>query len=302
MYELIIVGGGPAGLTAAVYAARKQINTLLLTKEFGGQPMWTSGVENYMGFQFVTGPELMAKFEEQIHQFPIESKYEEVINVEKSKDGSFTVRTVNGEYQGETVIIASGKRPRKLNVPGEERLLGRGVAFCATCDGPFYKGKRVAVVGGGNSGVQAVIELSRIATEVHAITNNEFIADPVLLEKFEKLTNVVTHTKSNVIEIIGTDAVEQILIQNIETNDKISVPIDGIFVEIGLDPNSQMLASLLELNRRGEIPVELNTETKIPGLFAAGDVTSVEENQIIIAAGEGSKAALKAFEYLLRKK
>lgn len=300
MYDLIIVGGGPAGLAAGVYAARKEMKTLLLTKEFGGQPMWTSGVENYMGFQFVTGPELMIKFDEQIRQFPIEIKYEEVEQVSKLPDKSFTVKTSYGDYSSKTVLIATGKRPKKLNVPGEEEFIGRGVAFCATCDGPFFKEKTVAVVGGGNSGIQAAIELSRIAKKVYLITQYDYTADPVLIKKMKNLGTILEYQNTEVVRISGQDTVKEVLLLNKETEKEELIHLDGIFVEIGLDPNSHFVKDLISLNQNGEIPINLSNETGVPGLFAAGDITNVKENQIIIAAGEGAKATLRAFEYILR--
>lgn len=300
MYDLIIVGGGPAGLAAGVYAARKEMKTLLLTKEFGGQPMWTSGVENYMGFQFVTGPELMIKFDEQIRQFPIEIKYEEVEQVSKLPDKSFTVKTSYGDYSSKTVLIATGKRPKKLNVPGEEEFIGRGVAFCATCDGPFFKEKTVAVVGGGNSGIQAAIELSRIAKKVYLITQYDYTADPVLIKKIKNLGTILEYQNTEVVRISGQDTVKEVLLLNKETEKEELIHLDGIFVEIGLDPNSHFVKDLISLNQNGEIPINLSNETGVPGLFAAGDITNVKENQIIIAAGEGAKATLRAFEYILR--
>ncbi|MBP2661444.1 MAG: Thioredoxin-disulfide reductase, partial [Firmicutes bacterium] len=161
MYDLIIIGGGPAGLTAAVYAARKKMNTLLLTKEFGGQLMWTKEIENYMGYQFISGPELMGKFEEQVKRFAVAIQYEEVNGLIVNQDGTFLVKTEEKEYQSKTVILATGKRPRGLDIPGEKEFTGRGVSYCATCDGPFFDNKAVAVIGGGNSAVQAALELSK---------------------------------------------------------------------------------------------------------------------------------------------
>ena len=302
MYDLIIVGGGPAGLTAGVYAARKRLKMALITKEFGGQPMWTKSVENYMGFQFVSGPELMVKFDEQIRQFPIDLKYEEVVEI-KREEKHLEVVTNLGTYSAKTVILASGKRPKKLGVPGEEEYIGRGVAYCATCDGPFFKGKKVAVVGSGNSAIEAVLELSEIATEVHLISRtDEHTADIVLVEKLGNLTNLIEHRLSEITQILGSEQVEAVEFKKLGSDEKQTIPIDGIFVEIGLDPNSQMVKSLVKLNRLEEIEVNSSSETGIPGLFAAGDVTDGPEKQIIIAAGEGSKAALVAYNYLLRLK
>ncbi len=304
MKDLIIIGAGPAGLTAGLYAARKEMNALILTKEFGGQPMWTSGVENYMGFQMITGPELMMKFNEQIQQFPLEIKYEEALEIthEKNDNGFnfFKVRTSSETYESKTVIIATGKRPRKLNVPGEEKFIGRGVAFCATCDGPFYKGKKVAVVGGGNSAVQAALELSRIASEVYLIVRKDYAADPILVRRLEESKQIKILVNSQITEIQGEDAVSTIFVKNTETESIVEIQIDGIFIEIGLDSNSEFVKPLLELNSSNEILIGMNCETSIAGLWAAGDVTEIYQNQIIIAAGEGAKASLGAFEYLMR--
>lgn len=304
MQDLIIIGAGPAGLTAGLYAARKEMKTLILTKEFGGQPMWTSGIENYMGFQMITGPELMMKFNEQIQQFPLEIKYEEALEIthEKNDNGFefFNVRTSSETYKSKTVIIATGKRPRKLNVPGEEKFIGRGVAFCATCDGPFYKGKKVAVVGGGNSAVQAALELSRIASEVYLIVRTNYSADPVLIRRLENSKEIKLLLNSQITEVMGDDTVNAILVKNNQTPSILEIPIDGVFVEIGLDSNAEFVKPLIELNSKNEIPIGMDCETSVPGLWAAGDVTEIYQNQIIIAAGEGAKAALGAFEYFMR--
>ncbi|WP_333595639.1 NAD(P)/FAD-dependent oxidoreductase, partial [Anaerospora hongkongensis] len=171
MYDVIIIGGGPAGMTAAVYAARKKMNTLLITTDFGGQPMWTMEIENYMGYQFITGPELMGKFEEQVRRFSVKILYQEATGLTVNADGTFTIVTTEDKHQAKTVILASGKRPRRLDVPGEQEFTGRGVSYCATCDGPLFANKRVAVIGGGNSAVQAAIEVSLVGEKVYLISS-----------------------------------------------------------------------------------------------------------------------------------
>ena len=303
MYELIIIGGGPAGMTAAVYAARKRMKALIITKEFGGQPMWTMDIENYMGYQFVTGPELMEKFDEQVRKFPIEIKYEEVTGLTHNPDETFTVVSTEGTYQSQAVIVASGKRPRRLAVPGESEFTGRGVSYCATCDGPLYAGKTVAVIGGGNSALQAAIEVSGVAQRVYLISLHGYNADPIVIEKLNELTNPVVELSGySTREIQGSQTVEKLLISNNETREQIDLSVEGIFVEIGLEPNSEYCDGLLEFNEHREVVTDCRTRTRLPGLFAAGDVTNGPDKQIVIAAGDGAKAALVAYEYLLHKR
>lgn len=304
MYELIIIGGGPAGMTAAVYAARKQMKALMVMKEFGGQPMWTMDIENYMGYQFVTGPELMAKFDEQVKKFPIEIKYEEVTALAVLPDGSFTVTSDGGEYQAETVIVASGKRPRRLEVPGEIEFTGRGVSYCATCDGPLFAGKVVAVIGGGNSALQAAIEISKVAAKVYLISlKDSYKADPVIIEKLKALQQPVTELIGYTTKAIqGSQAVEKLVVVKNGDSNEIELEVQGVFVEIGLMPNSEYCAGLLHFNEDREVIADCRTRTNIPGLFAAGDVNNGPDKQIVIAAGDGAKAALVAYEYLLHKR
>jgi len=303
VYELIIIGGGPAGMTAAVYAARKRMKALMVMKEFGGQPMWTMDIENYMGYQFVTGPELMDKFDEQVKKFPIEIKYEEVTGLTANADGTFTV-TSDGrnEYQAQSVIIASGKRPRRLEVPGEAEFTGRGVSYCATCDGPLFTGKKVAVIGGGNSAVQAAIEVSGIAEKVYLITLSGYKADPIVLEKLRKLEKPVVEMMGYTTKAVkGDQFVEKLDIVKKGESNEIELDVQGVFVEIGLIPNSEYCEGLIDFNKYREVVTDCRARTGIPGLFAAGDVTNGPDKQIVIAAGDGAKAALAAYEYLLNK-
>ncbi|MEL7635792.1 MAG: FAD-dependent oxidoreductase [Sporomusa sphaeroides] len=303
LYELIIIGGGPAGMTAAVYAARKRMNALLITKEFGGQPMWTMDIENYMGYQFVTGPELMEKFDEQVRKFPIEIKYEEVIKLAANDDGTFSVTGDGGEYRAQTVIVASGKRPRRLAVPGEAELTGRGVSYCATCDGPLYAGKTVAVIGGGNSALQAAIEISPIAEKVYLISIAGYNADPIVIEKLKELKRpVVEFMGYTTTAIKGSQAVEKLVLVSNDTQEQTELEVQGIFVEIGLEPNTEYCEGVVDFNKYREINTDCRTRTKLPGLFAAGDVTNGPDKQIVIAAGDGAKAALVAYEFLLHRR
>ena len=302
MYDLIIIGGGPAGLTAAVYAARKKMNTLLLTKEFGGQLMWTKEIENYMGYQFISGPELMGKFEEQVKRFAVAIQYEEVNGLIVNQDGTFLVKTEEKEYQSKTVILATGKRPRGLDIPGEKEFTGRGVSYCATCDGPFFDNKAVAVIGGGNSAVQAALELSKIAHTVYLVVRNDhYIADPIILEKMKVATNIIEKIGYESEGIYGNEIVEKITIREITTGKLQDLAIDGVFVEIGLEPNSEYVEDIVRMNKRKELMVDCRSRTNIPGVYAAGDITDGPDKQIVIAAGDGAKAALMAYDYLLHK-
>lgn len=299
MYDVIIIGAGPAGMTAAVYAARKKMRTLLITEEFGGQPMGTMGVENYMGYQFITGPELMEKFKMQMEQYEVEQQEGRAIRVEQKVD-VFNVRMQEaGSYEGKTVIVATGKRPRLLNVPGEKEFNGRGVSYCATCDGPLFSGMDVAVIGGGNSGVQSAIEMSALARRVYIVTREHYAADEILVAKMKKIANIKEVPDCHTIEIKGNKLVSALVLKDLQSQKLQTVSVQGIFVEIGLVSNSRLVEGLVELNARKEIIVDCQCRTNIPGLLAAGDVTIVPEKQIVIAAGEGAKATLEAYKYLL---
>jgi alkyl hydroperoxide reductase subunit F len=301
LYELIIVGGGPAGMTAAVYAARKKINTLLICKDIGGQVVTTSWIENYMGYQYVEGIELMDKFEQQLKQFPIERQTGVEVNQVEVSKGGFTLKTGSGgSFKTKSVIVATGKKPRQLNVPGEKELLGRGVSYCAICDGPLFSGETVVVAGGGNSALEAVSDLLRIAVKVYSVTEVGFTGDAVLIAKVENQDKLSVFNRYRIVEIRGSDKVEATVIESVQTGEQQVLEARGVFVEIGLIPNSSLVQGLNILNISHEIEINCKCETGIPGLFAAGDVTSTPEKQIIIAAGEGAKAALQAHRYLQR--
>jgi alkyl hydroperoxide reductase subunit F len=296
MYDLIIIGAGPAGITAAVYAARKRINTLVITKDIGGQAAWSGDIENYTGYQFVTGPELVSKFEEHLRQYAVSLKEnEEALEFKKIGD-LISVKTNKNIYETKTLIIASGKRSRQLNVPGEKEFRNKGLTYCATCDGPLFSGKDVAVIGGGNSALDAALQLMSIANHVYIINiTSAFSGEEIMIQKVEqsKITTILHDAR--VTGITGDRFVTGITIQRQGKEEKLS--IQGVFIEIGLIPNSEFVKDLGK-NQYGEIMVSPHNETSIPGVFAAGDVTDVPEKQIIIAAGEGSKAALGAFKYL----
>jgi len=301
MYELIIIGGGPAGLSASVYAARKRVNTLLLSGDIGGQVNWTLGIENYMGYQFIEGAELMEKFHSQVSQFPIDQQVgKKVVRVDKI-EGSFEAITESGDrYQGRTVVFATGKSPRQLNVPGEKELTGRGVTYCAICDGPVFAGQRVAVMGGGNSALEATLDMVKIAEHVYLVSLTALTGDAILVEKLKDARNLSVFTGHVAERIDGRDFVEGIVIRDLKSGESKRLNVSGVFIEIGLTPNSEPLRGLVELNERGEVPINCLCETSVAGLYAAGDVTTVPEKQIVIAAGEGAKAALQAHRYLQR--
>ena len=288
-------------MTAAVYAARKRLDAVLISKDIGGQPMWTGRIENYMGYQYIEGFELMAKFEEQVKQFPLEQRIGSQAVSLIRVNGGFEVATDGGEkLQAKAVIVASGKRPRQLGVPGEEQFKGKGVTYCSVCDGPVFSGQKVAVVGGGNSALEAVDDMVKIAEHVYVVSVTPYTGDRVLVERVRAAGNVTEFLEHEVLSISGGTLVEGIEIRDLKTGAKKKLDLSGIFVEIGLNPNSELVKGLTALNQQGEIVVNCRNETDIPGLFAAGDVTNVPEKQIVISAGEGAKAALQAHKYLQR--
>ena len=301
MYDLMVIGGGPAGLAATVYAARKQLNAALISQDIGGQMNWTLGIENYLGYQFIEAPELIGKFQTQVDQFPSEQKIgERVSQVVKVEGGYETVLENGDRYQARTAIVATGKKPRMLNVPGEKELVGRGVAYCAICDGPVFAGQRVAVVGGGNSALEAVLDMLKIAEHVDMVSLTPLTGDPVLIDQLSEGEKLAVYTEHDTVRIEGDPLVEGMVIKDVKTGEEKRLDVTGIFIEIGLVPNSDPVKGLLGLNETGEVPVNCACETALPGLFAAGDVTNVPEKQIVIAAGEGAKAALAAHRYLQR--
>jgi alkyl hydroperoxide reductase subunit F len=301
VYDLMIIGGGPAGLCAGVYAARKRLKTLLVSVDIGGQINNTWGIENYLGYQFIEGPELINKFQTQVSQFPIDQKIGEKVSKLEKIDGGFeAISEGDNRYQARAVIFATGKSPRKLNVPGEAELTGRGVTYCAICDGPVFAGQRVVVVGGGNSALEAVLDMIKIAEHVDLVSLTPLTGDPILIDQLADAKNLTIFTEHQTQEIKGQDLVEGVLIKDLKTGEKKQLEVTGVFIEIGLVPTSGAVKGLVELNKWGEVPVSCANETTAPGLYAAGDVTDVPEKQIIVAAGEGAKAALQAHRYLQR--
>ena len=301
MHDLMIIGGGPAGLAASVYAARKRLNTLLISHDIGGQVNWTLGIENYLGYQFIEAPELIDKFQTQVNQFPIDQKIGyKVSRLEKIEGGFEAVTEAEERYQSRAVIFATGKKPRKLNVPGEAELTGRGVTYCAICDGPIFAGQRVAVVGGGNSALEAALDMVKIAEHVDLVSLTSLTGDAILIDKLSDAKNLSIFTEHQTEKIEGQDFVNGVLIKDLKGGEKKRLDVTGVFIEIGLVPNSEPVRGLIELNKWGEVPISCSGETTLPGLYAAGDVTNIPEKQIVVAAGEGAKAALQAHRYLQR--
>jgi NADH-dependent peroxiredoxin subunit F len=300
LYDLIIIGAGPAGITASVYAARKRMNFLVVTQDIGGQAAWSADIENYTGYQFITGMELVDKFREHLEKFEVEIKTAEpVLSVQYSGE-LIKVITGQAEYLTKTVIIASGRVPRKLGVKGEDELKNLGVTYCATCDGPLFEGMTVAVIGGGNSALDATLQLIKIAEKIYLIDiSPQLRADPVMIEKAEISGKVEFFNLSKVEAIYGEHQVKGVKIS--KEGKTFDLEVQGVFIEVGSVPSSDLIAGIAK-NKMGEILVNCKCETNLPGVFAAGDVTDVFTKQIIVACGEGSKAALAAFEYLSLRK
>ena len=298
IYDLIIIGAGPAGITASVYAARKQLDFLVISLDIGGQAAWSGDIENYTGYQFITGPELAQKFEEHIRKYGTALKENEEV-VELKKIGQIIqLKTNKADYQSRTVIIASGKKSKELGVTGEKEFKNRGLTYCATCDGPLFTGKIVAVIGGGNSALDAALQLIKIAKQVYIINSAPALGgDMIMRQKLATASNVIILNDSKVLSVLGDRFVNSIKIKSNAQEKELAV--QGVFVEIGLIPNS-LFASGIEKNLKNEIIIDAHNQTSVLGVFAAGDVTDVSEKQIIIAAGEGSKAALSVFHYLAR--
>jgi alkyl hydroperoxide reductase subunit F len=302
-YDVLIVGGGPAGAAAAVYAARKGIRTGIASERFGGQVLDTMGIENFVSVKETEGPKFAMALEEHVRHYDVE-----ITNLQRAKalrqaNGLIEVDLESGAtLRGKTVILSTGARWRALGVPGEQEYRNKGVTFCPHCDGPLFKGKPVAVIGGGNSGVEAAIDLAGIVRHVTLVEfGTELRADAVLQKKLRSLPNVDVILNAQTTEVAGDgQKVNALVYQDRASGEEKRVPIEGVFVQIGLVPNTEWLKGTLELSRHGEIIVDARGATSLPGVFAAGDCTTVPFKQIIIAAGDGAKAALGAFDHLIR--
>jgi alkyl hydroperoxide reductase subunit F len=304
-YDVLVVGGGPAGAAAAIYAARKGIRTGVAAERFGGQVLDTMAIENFISVPYTEGPKLAAALEQHVRDYQVD-----VMNLQRAealvpagKDGLIEVKLANGaSLRSKTVVLSTGARWRQMNVPGENEYRNKGVAYCPHCDGPLFKGKRVAVIGGGNSGVEAAIDLAGIVAQVTLIEfDGKLRADDVLQRKLRSLPNVRIVTSAQTTEVLGDGSkVTGLVYRDRAGGDTHRVELEGIFVQIGLLPNTEWLKGSVALSPRGEIAVDAHGRTSLPGVFAAGDATTVPYKQIVIAMGEGSKAALSAFDHLIR--
>jgi alkyl hydroperoxide reductase subunit F len=305
-FEVLVVGGGPAGAAAAVYAARKGIRTGLVAERFGGQVLDTMGIENFISVQHTEGPKLAAQLEQHVREYEVDimGLQSATALVPASVAGGYhEIKLANGaSLKAKTLILSTGARWRQMNVPGEEQYRNKGVAYCPHCDGPLFKGKRVAVIGGGNSGVEAAIDLAGIVAHVTLIEwDTKLRADAVLQNKLRSLPNVSVVMNAQTTEVLGDgNKVNAIAYTDRGTGEAKKIELEGIFVQIGLVPNTEWLKGTLALSPRGEIEVDAHGATSVPGVFAGGDATTTPYKQIVIALGEGAKAALSAFDYIIR--
>jgi alkyl hydroperoxide reductase subunit F len=303
-YEVLIVGGGPAAMSAALYATRKGLDVALIANKFGGQITYTATIENYLGFQQIGGEDMTTLFRNHMENYQVaEVLGLNVISV--IKEGKSFIAKIEDDksYKAKSIIYCAGKEYRKLGVPGEERFIGKSIGFCATCDAPLYSGKRVAIVGGGNSAFTAARDLLNFASEVHLIhRRKEFKADKALVEEVINSENVKVHTPWAVESFLGEEKLKGVSLKSPDKKKKMKIDVDGVFLEIGLTPNTRPIKDLVPLNSWSEITIEKDQSTKVSGFFAAGDVTDVSEKQISVAVGDGAKAALAAHRYLVENK
>lgn len=300
-YDILIIGSGPAGLSAALYAKRKGLLVGVVSNKVGGQVVDTTSVENYLGIDFASGEGLVEKFMHHVQTLNVPMlKDAEVKGFEKKENG-FEVTLDRGEIvKSKTLIIATGSKPRRLGIKGEENFMGRGVAYCAICDGPLFEGRDVVVAGGGNSAVEAAIDLAKIANTVTLVHRSEFRADQIIIDQLKRQSNVSIHLQTVIQEVYGEGLMSGIKILDKASGVTRDLKAEGLFVEIGYLPNNQLVIDKLDLNNRGEIVVNALNETSMNGVFAAGDVTDTPYKQIIVAASEGAKAALTANDYINR--
>ncbi|HLT12800.1 MAG TPA: alkyl hydroperoxide reductase subunit F, partial [Marinobacter sp.] len=305
-FEVLVIGGGPAGAAAAIYAARKGISTGIAAERFGGQVSDTMGIENLISVPYTEGPKLVSAMEQHVNEYEVD-----IMNMQRAEKlipaaqpgGLHEVKLANGaSLKSRTLVLATGARWRQMGVPGEEEYRNKGVAYCPHCDGPLFKGKRVAVIGGGNSGVEAAIDLAGIVGHVTLIEfGDQMRADEVLQKKLRSLDNVKIITSGQTTEVVGENGrVSGLNYTDRTTGEAHHIELEGIFVQIGLVPNTEWLKGDIELSQHGEIIVNDRNETSIPGVFAAGDATTVPYKQIVISMGEGAKASLSAFDFLIR--
>ena len=300
VYDVAIVGAGPAGMSAAIYAVRKNLSTLIVASDIGGQLGTTYEVGNYPGFQMITGPNLVGQFEEHMDQYGIDKLVGEKVTGLRFEDRCKILETAAGrDIRARSVIIATGAFKRKLNIPGEQELSGKGVVYCSTCDGPLFRDMDIAIMGGGNSGLEAAIEMNGLARKVYLVSRAEWNGDPILQDKVRSAERVESLVLHDPVEIHGLEQVDGITVKDLATGKSRTLDVQGVFIEIGLYPNTDFVLDLLDTNEHGEIKVNSRGQTGVNGVFAAGDVTDSHDKQIVIAAGAGANAALGAFEYLV---
>lgn len=303
IYDAIIIGGGAAGLTAAIYARRKLLKTLVVTMDIGGQNLLTEEIENYPGYKERSGPKLMQVFYDQALSFGSEVVFGRAIKLEKTKENLFKITLGDNEqYSSKAVVLAYGKVPRKLGVPGEDKFIGRGISTCAECDAPLMRNKTVAVLGGGNSALEAAEILSKFATKVYLIHRRDsFRADEITVKKVKAAKNVELILNSNIAEVLGKEKFEGIVVENVQTSEKRELRANGLFLEIGYVLDTEWVKDFVERDEVGEIVTNKKMETSHEGIFAAGDVTNGPYKQTVTAAAEGAIAGLSTYNWLMKK-
>lgn len=301
MKQLVIIGGGPAGISASIYAARKKMDFVLIAKEVGGQVIKAGNIENYLGYAMVDGIIFVEKMMEHMRKLGVEPILDEVVDVERLSEG-FEVRTASGQsFKTKTILFCTGAEHRRLNVPGEKEYTGRGISYCYTCDAPFFKDKKVAVVGGGNSGFEAAEQLLNYASTIYLLEiSDQFRADEVLREKVLGNEKVIPLLRHRVVSAEGDGVfLKGVVVEDLEKGKTYRLEVEGLFVEIGLEPNTKLAQKLgVLLNNRGEIIIDCNNRTSERGIYAAGDCTNIFAKQIITAAGDGAKALLSVYHDL----
>ena len=303
IYDVLIIGGGPAGLNSALYAKRNGLEVGIIAETYGGQVIDTSSVENYLGYESIVGEDLVGAFRKHIEKYEIPIKKESRLEKVEKKDEIFHLDLSDGSHlKTRTLIIATGSKPKKLNVPGEKEYLGKGVAYCAICDGPLFQGKEVVIAGGGNSAAEAAIDLSKVAKKVKLVQRSILRAEKALVDKLESIENIEIYLGTQIKEIYGDKLVKGIKVYDKDKDETFNIKADGVFIEIGYTPNSGPFKDLVKTLPSGEIEIDCSCRTDVDGVFAAGDVTTVPYKQISISSGEGAKAALSANAYINKLK
>ncbi len=299
MYDLIIIGAGPAGFTASIFSTRREMKTLIISKDIGGQIIWANEIENYPGFNKINNFDFINKLKDQSISFGAMLIEDKIMKIEKKEDSTFIVYTENEVYKSKSLILALGLVPKNLNIPGEKEFNGKGISYCANCDGPFFRNKVVSVIGAGNSAFDAAEVMSKIAKEVYLISRSDnFKAFDSLVAQVKSRSNIKIITNADTQEIKGENKVEELIYKDNKTGESKTIKTDGVFIEIGRKANTELVKEFVDLDEYGQIIVDKNQMTKTVGLFAAGDVVSGEYKQIPIASGQATVAALAAYKYL----